>query len=99
MAKPPCGEHRTDDIPLLSTDSELHYIVGNSTFYGVLLPVERLYEAMRERLGFKDVGCRTILKRNSKKELIEFDVFGALKWMEGLIATRAGICWLKQWPW
>jgi hypothetical protein len=61
-------------IPLLARRAELHYIVGNSTFYGVLLPVEQLYAAMLIELGFKDVECIPIRKRNSKKELIEFDV-------------------------
>ena len=60
--------------PLLNKGAELHYIVGNSTFYGVLLSVERLYAAMLERLGFENVQCRAIRKRNSNKELFEFDV-------------------------
>ena len=59
---------------VLSRDSEVHYIVGNSTFYGVLLPVEQLYTLMLERLGFEEIQCRPIRKRNSKKELFEFDV-------------------------
>ena len=67
-------EHFNSLVPVLSKDSELHYIVGNSAFYGVLLSVERLYVAMMERLGFEDVQCRAIRKRNSKKELLEFDV-------------------------
>ena len=53
---------------------EVHYIVGNSTFYGVLLPVEELYAEMLRRLQFVDVKYRAIRKRNSKKELFEFDV-------------------------
>jgi len=59
---------------VLAAGAELHYIVGNSTFYGVLLPVEKIYAAMLAQLGFRNVGCRAIRKRNSKKELIEFDV-------------------------
>ncbi len=59
---------------VLNKGAEVHYIVGNSTFYGVLLPVERLYAAMLERLGFENIECRVIRKRNSKKELFEFDV-------------------------
>lgn len=61
-------------VPLLSHGAELHYIVGNSTFYGVLLSVEQLYAAMLRELGFKKIECVPIRKRNSKKELIEFDV-------------------------
>ncbi len=67
-------EHFNSLIPMLNRGAELHYIVGNSTFYGVLLSVEQLYAAMLERLGFEDIECRVIRKRNSKKELFEFDV-------------------------
>ena len=58
------------------SEAEIHYIVGNSTFYGVLLPVERLYQDMFEELGFQNVKIETIRKRSSKKELYEFDVKG-----------------------
>lgn len=61
-------------VAVLSDGAEIHYIIGNSTFYGILLPVERIYAAMLERLGFHNVVCRAIRKRNSKKDLVEFDV-------------------------
>ena len=61
---------------VLARGAELHYIVGNSTFYGTVLPTEQIYEVMLKKLGFADVECRPIRKRNSKKELIEFDVTG-----------------------
>ena len=67
-------EHINSLLPILGRGSELHYIVGNSTFYGVLLSVEKIYEAMLCRLGFDDIRCSAIRKRNSKKELFEFDV-------------------------
>ncbi len=54
----------------------VHYIVGNSSFYGVLLSVEKIYAEMLISLGFQDVACQALRKRNSKKELIEFDVTG-----------------------
>ncbi len=63
---------------ILSNGAELHYIVGNSTFYGKLVSTERLYAEMLSELGFTRVECRPIRKRNSKKELIEFDVVA--KW-------------------
>jgi hypothetical protein len=59
---------------VLAPGADVHYIVGNSTFYGVLLPVEQLYAVMMAKVGFRSVECRAIRKRNSKKELIEFDV-------------------------
>jgi hypothetical protein len=67
-------------LPLvLSPGAEVHYIVGNSSFYGVLLPVEQIYAAMLRQSGFADIQCRPIRKRNSKKELIEFDVMARLR--------------------
>lgn len=66
--------HFNSLVAVLNEGSEVHYIVGNSTFYGVLLPVEKLYAAMLDRLGFERIRCRAIRKRNSKKELFEFDV-------------------------
>lgn len=37
---------------------------------------EQLYAEMMRAVGFRSVECRAIRKRNSKKELIEFDVTG-----------------------
>ena len=59
---------------VLSRKAQVHYIVGNSTFYGVLLPVERLYADMLGELGFSPIETRAVRKRNSKRELVEFDV-------------------------
>ena len=67
-------EHVKSLLTVVGIGTELHYIVGNSTFYGVLLPVERIYATMFEEVGFEEVRCRAIRKRNSKKELFEFDV-------------------------
>jgi hypothetical protein len=51
-----------------------HYIVGNSAFYGHLVPAERVYCDQLREAGFGRVEARTIRKRNSKKELFEFHV-------------------------
>lgn len=65
------------DVPtVLDNAAEVHYIVGNSTFYGTLLPVEEIYKDMLERAGLRDVQIIRIRKRNSKAELFEFDVTG-----------------------
>lgn len=58
----------------LESGAEVHYIVGNSTFYENVLHVEKIYGEMLRRLGFKDIELVALRKRNSKKELIEFDV-------------------------
>ncbi len=74
-------EHFNSLVPVLSKGSQVHYIVGNSTFYDVLLPVEKLYAAMLERLGFEGIECHAIRKRNSKKALFEFDI--SARWTTG----------------
>jgi hypothetical protein len=66
--------HLSNVRSVLAAGAELHYVVGNSTFYGVLLPVEQIYAEMLDRLGFEHVAWTPIRKRNSKKELVEFDV-------------------------
>ena len=59
---------------VLKPDARVHYVVGNSTFYGILVPTEQLYATMLRQYGFEDVAVRAVRKRNSKKALIEFDV-------------------------
>lgn len=67
-------EHLASLTHVLAKGARVHYIVGNSTFYGVLVPVEALYAEIMKGLGFSDVSIRAVRKRNSKKELVEFDV-------------------------
>jgi predicted methyltransferase len=66
-------------IPVLERGAVLHYIVGNSTFYGIPVFTQVLYAEMLTELGFTDIECRAIRKRNSKKELVEYDVVARWK--------------------
>ena len=50
------------------------YVVGNSTFFGQLVPVQDWYAALLAEAGFADVSVRTIRKRNSNKALYEYAV-------------------------
>ncbi len=68
------AKHFSELRSILKPEAKLHYIVGNSTFYGELLSVEKIYAHVLAELGFTDVDIRPIRKRNSKKELVEFDV-------------------------
>jgi len=54
--------------------AQIHYIVGNSKFYDYLVPVEAIYADMLEKVGFEKTEIEVVRKRNSKKELFEFDV-------------------------
>jgi hypothetical protein len=67
-------EHLEGLCRVLNEGARVHYIVGNSAFYGVLLPVEQFYAEMLRELGFVGVDVRALRKRNSKRELVEFDV-------------------------
>lgn len=72
-------QHFGDVRKVLNDGAEAHYIVGNSTFYGTLLPVEEIYKKMLEHAGYQDVRIVKIRKRNSKAELYEFDVTAKMK--------------------
>lgn len=60
--------------PVLSTGARLHYIVGNSKFYDVMVHTEQILCDMLTELGYQQVDANVIRKRNSKKELFEYDV-------------------------
>jgi hypothetical protein len=59
---------------VVAPGGSLHYIVGNSRFYDVMLPVERIFAKLFESVGFTDAKVETFRKRTSKKELFEFVV-------------------------
>lgn len=59
----------------LNTDAKINYIIGNSTFFNVPVHSEKLYSDILYSLGYRDIGYRIVRKRNSKKELYEFDVY------------------------
>jgi len=66
--------HLSSLAGLLNKGARVHYIIGNSTFYGTLVKVEDLYADMMKKVGFSNIDIKAIRKRNSKKELVEFDV-------------------------
>lgn len=59
---------------VMNNGGELHYIIGNSKFYRCLVPTERIYSDMLKKAGFSNIDIKLLRKRNSKKELFEFDV-------------------------
>jgi hypothetical protein len=61
----------------VSSGGRATYIIGNSTFYGHVVPAEEWYRAMLVEAGFAPVTVTAIRKRNSKKELFEYEVTAA----------------------
>ena len=72
-------EHAQCVSEIVRSGGRISYVVGNSTFYGVLVPTEKWYAAFFKAAGFRDVDIRTIRKRNSNKALYEFEVTGIKK--------------------
>ena len=68
------NRHIRSLTPLLKKHGSVHYIVGNSKFYEVMVPVERIFAALFEASGLTDARVAQIRKRTSKKELFEFVV-------------------------
>jgi len=66
--------HVDELFKVVRPGGRIHYIVGNSKFYDVVLPVEHIFAALFESVGFIDSEVKTIRKRSSKKELFEFVV-------------------------
>ena len=61
---------------ILSGGGRAIYIVGNSTFYGEIVPTQDWCAALLEAAGFGGVSVRKIRKRNSNKALFEYLVEG-----------------------
>ncbi len=62
----------------LNDEAEVHYVIGNSTFYGIHVPTPDLYGESLCSYGFTEVNSRPLRKRNSKKELFEYCVSARL---------------------
>lgn len=61
---------------LLAPGGRAVYIVGNSTFYGTMVPTQDWFAEMLYHTGLADITIDPIRKRNSKKELYEYAVMG-----------------------
>jgi DNA methylase len=67
-------EHVDQLHSVMAPGARAYYIVGNSKFYGTLVPVQDVYRAIFEARGFTGVSARAFRKRSSKKELFEYVV-------------------------
>lgn len=66
------ADHINDLFVVVKSGGSIYYIVGNSKFYDVIVPVEAIFASMFSERGFIDVDVRPIRKRTSKKELYEY---------------------------
>lgn len=56
----------------------IHYIIGNSSFYGQVVDTPSLFIESLQSIGFKDCRSEIIRKRNSNKCLFEYEVSARL---------------------
>ncbi|MEL7035808.1 MAG: DNA methyltransferase [Cyanobacteria bacterium J06592_8] len=64
--------HLTSLRHLLKDGAEIHYIVGNSTFFGNGVDTASLLAESMKMLGYKRISSEIIRKRNCKKSLYEY---------------------------
>jgi len=57
---------------VMARGGRVHYVVGNSKFFDVLVPVEQIFVEIFEICGFSDTTVRVLRKRTSKRELFEY---------------------------
>lgn len=64
--------HLASLIRVMAGGGAARFVVGNSKFFDVVVPVELLLAEQFEAAGFRRVAVDTLRKRSSKKELFEF---------------------------
>ncbi len=57
---------------VVARGGELHYVIGNSKFFDVVVPAQALLAELFERHGFVEARTRVLRRRTSKKELFEY---------------------------
>jgi SAM-dependent methyltransferase len=66
------ARHLDNLVGCLERGARVYYVVGNSTFYDVVVPVERIYAELLEERGFVRARVETLRKRTSKSALYEY---------------------------
>jgi len=64
---------------VLKQNAKVHYIIGNSKFYDIIVPTQEIYAAILKSNKFEDVKVAMLRKRSSKKELYEYHVSATWK--------------------
>jgi len=72
-------QHQKSLARVLRPGGAAFFVVGNSKFYDVVVPVERVLARQFEQAGFVSLEIETLRKRSSKKELYEYLIFARRK--------------------
>ena len=65
-------EHVKSLAGVLARGGQAHYVIGNSKFFDVVVPAEKLFADLFKRHGFSSVKASVLRRRTSKKELYEY---------------------------
>jgi hypothetical protein len=65
-------QHVQSVARVLARGGHAHYVIGNSKFFDVVVPAEKLFADLFARHGFARVQTRVLRRRTSKKELYEY---------------------------
>jgi hypothetical protein len=57
---------------VMAPRARAHYVIGNSKFFDVVVPAEKLFADLFKRHGFSKPQIRVLRRRTSKKELFEY---------------------------
>lgn len=58
----------------LNDGAEIHYILGNSSFYGNFVDTDNIIKEMLYTLEYSSVNSQIIRKRNCNKGLFEYHI-------------------------
>lgn len=64
--------HMQTVFETIKTNGTVHYIVGNSNFYGNTVPSDSIYKDILSRIGFHNEKSEIVRKRNCNKALYEY---------------------------
>jgi D12 class N6 adenine-specific DNA methyltransferase len=73
--------HLSSIRSILENGAELHYVVGNSTFFGNMVDTAALLADSMSMLGYSNISAEIVRKRNCNKALYEYCV--SANWFAG----------------
>ena len=73
--------HLSSIRSILENGAELHYVVGNSTFFGNMVDTAALLSDSMRVLGYSKIHSEIVRKRNCNKALYEYCV--SASWTAG----------------
>jgi hypothetical protein len=65
-------QHVQGVAQVVARGARAHYVIGNSKFFDVVVPAEKLFADLFKLHGFESVKVRVLRRRTSKKELFEY---------------------------